>query len=396
LGSRQKKLGQRLSADADFRAGFRHRSNALEGLTMMRRWWLFLCTGFGMLWSIAALSQGSVPRSNPGLAFDGTVSVMTYNVKGAPWPVTRGRGRDLRAIGERLRRLRLAGRNPHIAILQEAFSADAHAIARHAGYEYVATGPSASDRTPYSLSEADARFVGGRRWLSGERFGKLFDSGLLILSDYPITRTTRIAYPAFACAGFDCMANKGALLATIEISGAPAPVDIVATHLNSRRSAHVADARSLYAYERQVTLLSQFIRANRDPDHPLIVAGDFNVGRAPARGAALSTASGRWGDSAPVVEALNAIATNDAASRQVLSQDATAAIQRNTDFEFVAAGRRARLVPQDVSVPFGIEPSGQMLSDHIGYAITFRLASTFVDATTQDSVRRPPASVPAP
>jgi endonuclease/exonuclease/phosphatase family metal-dependent hydrolase len=373
--------------DTVFRAGVRHRSNAVEERMMVRRWCLFLCASFGTLWSIAAPGQSAGAEQNP--PFDGALSVMTYNVKGAPWPVTSGRGRDLRAIAERLGQLRHVGRNPQIAILQEAFSADARAIARRAGYRYVAAGPSSEQRTTYPVSEADARFLAGRHMWRGERFGKLFDSGLLILSDFPITRTSRIAYPAFACAGFDCMANKGALLATIEIPGAPAPVDIVATHLNSRRSAHVADGRSLYAYERQIDLLSAFIQANRDPNHPLIVAGDFNVGAASTRGTALYAAVARWGGGEAPVGALATVAANDEAGRQVLGQDAIAAIHRNTDFEFVAAGRRAELTPRDVNVPFGVEPSGRMLSDHIGYAITFRLAPIPLDtgATGAGSLR---------
>lgn len=295
-----------------------------------------------------------------------TLSVMTYNVKGAPWPITHGRARDLRAIGSRLRELRAADRQPHVVLLQEAFSGDARAIATRAGYPFVIAGPGPGDRSASPASAADAHFLAGRSLWHGERSGKLFGSGLLLLSDYPVTRVRRLAFPAFACAGFDCLANKGALLATIELPGGP-EVDIVATHLNSRHSAHVADDRSLYAYQRQATLLSDFILANRDPDHPLIVAGDFNVGAAPARGQALSSLSRGWGGGAPVVEALNAVAADGAP----VGADTAAAVRRNTDFEFVAAGRQDDLVPLDVQVTFGHEPSGTMLSDHLGYSVTF-------------------------
>ncbi len=158
------------------------------------------------------------------------------------------------------------------------------------------------------------------------------------------------------------------MLATVEIPGA-APVDVVATHLNSRHSAHVADARSLYAYQRQVALLSGFILANRNPDHPLIVAGDFNVGAAAARGRALSALVPGWGGGTPVVEALGVVSAETGQP----GDDVDAAVRRNTDFEFIAAGRSARLVPLSVQIPFGREPSGRMLSDHIGYAVTFAL-----------------------
>jgi endonuclease/exonuclease/phosphatase family metal-dependent hydrolase len=316
----------------------------------------------------ALLGAPATAQSVGPLPFDGSLSVMTYNVKGAPWPITRGRGPDLRAIGDRLRQLRAEGRQPHIVLLQEAFSGDARAIASRAGYRFVAAGPGPGDRSASPASGADAQFLAGRSLWRGELSGTLFGSGLLLLSDYPITQVRRFAFPAFACAGFDCLANKGALLATVTMPGAT-PVDIVATHLNSRHSARVADARSLYAYRRQVTLLSDFIRTNRDPGHPLIVAGDFNVGAAPARDQALAALVPSWADGAPVVEALGAVA----AANRHLGQDAEAAVHRNTDFEFVAGGRSAELIPLEVLVPFGREPTGHMLSDHIGYAITFGL-----------------------
>jgi endonuclease/exonuclease/phosphatase family metal-dependent hydrolase len=322
-----------------------------------------------MLLALASLGWSpAASQSTPPADFRDALSVMTYNVKGEPWPVTHGRGRDLRVIGDRLLQLRTEGHQPQIVLLQEAFSGDARAIARRAGYRFVIAGPGPDERTPSAASEADTHFLAGRSLWHGELSGKLFGSGLLLLSDYPVTQVRRLAFPAFACAGFDCLANKGALLATIELPGAMA-VDIVATHLNSRHSAHVADARSLYAYRRQVTLLSDFITANRNPEHPLIVAGDFNVGAAPERGRALSALVPDWGEGTPVVEALGVASAGSGAA----AGDALAAVRRNTDFEFIAAGRSAELVPVNVRVPFGREPDGHMLSDHIGYTVSFAL-----------------------
>jgi endonuclease/exonuclease/phosphatase family metal-dependent hydrolase len=363
--------------------------NAVSNRTRLRRtnmagWRNLLLAALGALASTAAAAQSA----GPAPAFDGALSVMTYNVKGAPWPVTHGRGHDLRAIGDRLRQLRTEGRNPHIVLLQEAFSADARAIARRAGYRFVVRGPGAGERTPEPASAPDAAFLASRSFFHGERSGKLFDSGLLLLSDFPVTGVHRLSYPDFACAGLDCMANKGALLATVEIPGAPAPVDIVTTHLNSRHHARVADSRSLYAYSRQVALLAQFIAANRDPSHPLIVAGDFNVGRAPARGSALEASLPAWGANVPVAEALAVVGRGGQAP---LTADAEAVVRRNTDFEFFVPGQLAALTPRAIDVPFGREATGGMLSDHLGYTITFGLAPRPLDIAALD----PPASAPA-
>jgi len=357
-------------------------------MMMMASWRNLLLATLGALASTAAAAQAA----GPAPAFDGAFSVMTYNVKGAPWPVTHGRGRDLRAIGDRLRQLRTEGRNPHIVLLQEAFSADARAIARRAGYRFVVRGPGAGERTPEPASAPDAAFLAARSFFHGERSGKFFDSGLLLLSDFPVTNVHRLSYPAFACAGIDCMANKGALLATVEIPGAPAPVDIVTTHLNSRHHARVTDSRSLYAYSRQVALLAQFIAANHDPSHPLIVGGDFNVGRAPARGSALEASLSAWGANAPVAEALAAVTGGRGAQQEALPPDAAAVVRRNTDFEFFVPGRLAALTPRAIDVPFGREARGGMLSDHLGYTITFGLAPRPLAIAALDRPAVPPAA----
>lgn len=342
-------------------------------------------TGKRLAWALSLGLFGAVASQNAMAgrasasvltpAYAGSISVMTYNVKGGPWPIAHHRGPDLAAIGDRLAQLRADGRNPHVVLLQEAFSGQARSIARRGGYSVVVEGPAASDRTKEAISVEDTKFLAGGRPWHGEGLGKMFDSGVMVLSDYPVTNIRRIAYPKFACAGLDCMANKGAVLVTIDVPGAVSPVDVVATHLNSRHSSRVRDDRSLYAYQRQVALLSAFIAANRNPDHPLIVAGDFNVGRAPLRGAALNASLPLWSGGAPVTEALHSIVADEHARGAASEPGVDAVLARNTDFEFTIAGRRAALVPMDTSVSFGREPSGRMLSDHIGYSVTFGIAS---------------------
>ena len=62
------------------------------------------------------------------------------------------------------------------------------------------------------------------------------DSGLAIFSDYPILDTRRMVFPAGLCAGYDCLAAKGAMTARIAVPGVEQPVEIVTTHLNSAKS----------------------------------------------------------------------------------------------------------------------------------------------------------------
>jgi endonuclease/exonuclease/phosphatase family metal-dependent hydrolase len=302
--------------------------------------------------------------------FDGTLSVLTYNVKGSAWPIAWGRPAALRQIAARLQDLRRHSRNPQIVVLQEAFSDDAQAIGREAGYRFVIDGPGAADVGEAPMTEEDRRFLESASWWHGETEGPMVGSGLQILSDYPILRVRRLAFPAFACAGYDCLANKGALLVTVRPPGAASPVDIVTTHLNSRHSSGVGDERSLYAYQRQVALLTAFVNRWHDPARPLIAAGDFNVGAAVPRWRALRAQLAAWRGIDPIRDALHEVARG----RTAVPRDVAAVMRHATDWEFFASGTHARLNAIAIRVPFGPDAAGNMLSDHIGYVSSFRLA----------------------
>ncbi len=306
--------------------------------------------------------------------FDGTLSVLTYNVEGAPWPFALDRPPAFARISERLRLMRRSGTNPQIVVLQEAFTAQARAIGRDAGYRYVVRGPSEADVPAVSPGAGDGAFAAAASWWRGETEGRLVDSGLMLFSDYPIVRVRRMAYPDFACAGYDCLASKGALLVTVRIPGALTPVDIVTTHLNCRQHSGVSDERSLYAYRREAELLSAFINHWHDPIYPIIVAGDFNAGRAQPRWAALRQAIASWRGGAPFRDAISEVVRDRTARGAPLAPDIHAILRRAEDWQFFAPGRDSALAAQAVRVPFGHEPDGSQLSDHIGYAALYRLS----------------------
>src|SRR4051812_39302953 len=93
----------------------------------------------GSLFCVA--SACGVPREAPMFVanarpFDGTLSLLTYNIEGAPWPFAWNRPAAFVRIADRLRMLRRSGRNPQIVVLQEAFSEGARAIGRETGYRY--------------------------------------------------------------------------------------------------------------------------------------------------------------------------------------------------------------------------------------------------------------------
>lgn len=341
----------------------------LRGASLMRR--ALVVSLLSLSFLVLAPRGGSAAELLPAAAASGEpLSVLTYNVHGLPWPIVESRSDELAAIGQRLAMLRREGRQPSVVVLQEAFTADAARIGAHGGYRYAATGPSADERDPISIAP-DPAFAAGASALKGETEGKWEGSGLRIFSDFPIVAVRRMAFPPQVCAGYDCLANKGALLVTIDVPG-KGPVQMAATHLNSHASSGVPDARSIIAYRAQVALLDNFLRGAVDPARPLIVAGDFNVGVAPGRWDALRPRAAAWGalGGGQGGEGLRACI---AAGRVDRSDEAAFIVRRARDFEFFSSGTQTPLTPERADVTFGRDPDGRALSDHLGFSVTYRL-----------------------
>jgi endonuclease/exonuclease/phosphatase family metal-dependent hydrolase len=314
--------------------------------------------------------SGAGPDDRSGL------SVMTYNVKGLPWPLALGREADLARIGERLAAYRRAGRQPAVVVLQEAFTDSAKRIGRAAGYRYVAAGPERDEVTAARRDPSHQAFLRAGSMLAGEGIGKQTDSGLLILSDHPILGVKRVAFPAHACAGFDCLANKGMVMALVRVPGMDRPVAIITAHLNARKASGVAIDRANQAYRWQVETLDGFIREARVLGVPVILAGDLNVGRTAPRRELMRSYAARWiggpdGDRG----ALDACVTGAVECDVARPDDARRALRHNKDWQLAIPGGGVALRPHGVDVPFGREPGGQMLSDHAGYVVRYRVAA---------------------
>lgn len=204
-----------------------------------------------------ALDTGSAPAA---IVQSAEISVLTYNIKGLPWPIASGRGEAIREIGRELAEMRREGRQPDVVLIQEGFRSEVEELVRVSGYRFWARGP--------------ARHEG----LVG---GKLTSSGLHVLSDDPIIDVRTVPYRH--CAGWDCLANKGAMLVRLAPEGLPTPIDVVNTHMNARTAAKAPPAETLAAHNGQTRELLGFIKANRTQGAPMVVGGDFNVKNAPQR-----------------------------------------------------------------------------------------------------------------
>lgn len=303
----------------------------------------------------------------------GPVSILTYNVKGLPWPVATGRASAFERIEQRLIGLRAVGKQPHVVVLQEAFTERAKQIGVRSGYPFRANGPAAGDMATNDARDEGADFLGNASALKGETQGKWLDSGLMIFSDYPIITVKRAAFPKAGCAGFDCLANKGILMVELRVPGQDVPVTVVTTHLNSKKGSGVSQGRSLEAYRRQVAAISSFMRTYRNPDSPFILAGDLNAS-SPARRQVLTDARlAAEASSRPLQSrsGLDAILFEGAFASQ-LAPEANYISKRGRDWQFFGDGQNASVRPSNLQIPFGKEADGSMLSDHLGFSISYR------------------------
>lgn len=320
-----------------------------------------------------------------------TLSVMTYNIEGLPFPLRMGRNAAAHRIADRLKEMRAAGQQPHVVVLQEAFGDAQRSIGREAGYKYVAFGPSRDLANTEPMSAEDKQFAAGAELMKGERAGKWMGSGLAILSDYPIVSVARAAFPAYACAGFDCLANKGVMMATVAVPGVAQPIAVIATHLNSKNASGVAKGRWTYAFARQVQTMGSFLKANLAPDIPYVVAGDLNIGRSPLRSATFASMLAALPRAAAGGLVRTALATCLGGTDEGCTVGSPVELRKsfvhNKDWQAYADGGATRVGVLAVDAPFGHDAKGRMLSDHIGYTAFYRLAAAAPAGATVTALR---------
>lgn len=301
----------------------------------------------------------STPAADAGGLGAAELSVLTYNIRGLPWPIATGRGNALREIGRELAALRRAGRQPDVVLIQEGFRDEVATLFAESGYKYWAQGPGRADRTAF-----DGAILGARDLFRGEGVGKLMGGGLHVLSDAPIVDVRRAAYNN--CAGFDCLANKGAMLVRLAPAGLPTTIDVVNTHMNARKASAAPRSRTLPAHNGQVRELSAFLHAHREPGTPLVVGGDFNIRNSPTRYYfdALERPYTVVSEFCSQPESGCGDGSADATSEPWL---------RTQDLQAFSPGA-LRVRPIRSETLFGAEDPKRRLSDHDGYLVRYQLS----------------------
>lgn len=293
-----------------------------------------------------------------------TLSVLTYNIEGLGWPARSGRGPSLRAIGNRLAALRAQGLAPDVILFQEMFSGAAKQAVAATGYSAIVTGPRRTTRARGVTKET----LPGRSHIKRGEIGlHITGSGLAIASRYPIVHVDMHAYGRRSCAGIDCLANKGVVLARIAMPGVPTPIDIYDTHMNSRGASRAPHRRNLAAHDRQSLEASAFIDRSHDDAFPLIFGGDFNMRHSEPRWENFSRYQS--------LHLVHRACADTASGCDVrMSWDGDEPWMNTQDLQFFWPGDHVSIRPIRVEAMFDGGPSGPELSDHDGFLVTYQLS----------------------
>ncbi len=354
---------------------------------VMRRWLLLLLI-IGLLGGCATRQmEPPLPQQNvvrpPQVNIDNisgehsiTVDVLIYNVAALPWPILANRTRALRLIGAELAEMRKLNIEPDIVLIQEGFRRTIKYMIADSGYPNWVRGPKTGDKMPKFSPRAPEAFKHERKFWKGERLGKIMDSGLYILSNWPILTKQTQPFYRYECAGFDCGSNKGILGAAIEVPNMPGYLQLFTTHMNARGSTGVSEQRSLQAHNLQIDHLDEYIDTHWSSDHPLIFGGDFNMKEARER---LDYASGRILKPYDIVQHYCTVIDLECEVR--MSYDSDEPWLDTNDLQGWASGSQVKVKAIMVEALFD-EPHPQApkikgtrnLSDHDGLLVRYRLS----------------------
>lgn len=293
------------------------------------------------------------------------LSVLTYNIEGLAWPARSGRATHLREIGERLAAMRQAGGAPDVVLFQEMFSGAAKKAVAATGYRSIVHGPLRTDKAP----PASARhpLPGNSKVKRGEIGIHLQGGGLAIATDYPIIGVRTRPYGKRSCAGLDCLANKGIVLARVAIPGVPGAIDIYDTHMNSRGASKAPAERNLAAHKRQSLQASEFMSETSDDANPLILGGDFNMRHSEARFDTFTRYQ--------PLQLVHEVCIDPASGCGVrMSWDGDEPWMDTQDLQLFWPGEAVSIRPTRVEAMFDGGESGPELSDHDGFLVTYELS----------------------
>lgn len=313
--------------------------------------------------TLACHAATPAPVTAEGQTRSMILKVLTYNIEGLGFPARKGRGPDLAQIGSRLSAMRAAGTGPDIILFQEMFSGAAKKAVAATGYPAITPGPTISTRPQGSTTD---KLPGRAKIKRGEVGIRFQGSGLAIASLYPVIASDVRAFGAKSCAGLDCLANKGIVLARVFIPGLPTPIDFYNTHMNARVASRASETRNRAAHDRQALEASEFIDSTHNDNYPVIFGGDFNMRKSEPRWENFSRYQ--------AMTLVHRVCNDPAFGCEVkMSWDGDAPWMDTQDLQFYYGGSPVTVRPIRVEAMFDGSPDSPQLSDHDGYMVTYRL-----------------------
>ena len=334
---------------------------------------------------VARIPEVTIDESTDTASME--ISVLIYNVCGLPWPIARGKkSRDiddkgnripidgkrssaLKKIGDMLGEFRSHGTEPDIIMLQEAFISQSAEIPKRGGYPNWVLGPGTRDLGAKYSERASEEFIAERSALKGEKSVKMQSSGLLLASNFPIVELFNHPFNQWECGGLDCLANKGVLMAELEVPGLPDHLMLATTHFNSRGASRVSEERSLTAHNLQVDEANEFIESVVTEPLPIIWGGDVNMRHADDR---IEYFVERSGGNFNEVSSFCVDPANDCEVR--IQWESDTPWYETQDLQGWVSGQRVSVVPIRVEAAFDEPREGIMPSDHNGLLVHYRLS----------------------
>jgi endonuclease/exonuclease/phosphatase family metal-dependent hydrolase len=283
---------------------------------------------------------------------------MTYNVEGLPEPARFNRSAKLAEIRKRINEMMATKSAPDILVVQEMFSDDAIAKLKALAYPNFIYGPTKADVGGAAMSAV--RLAG----LSPPPV-KLQPSGVAIFSRYPINFRRKRAFGLLTCAGIDCLANKGGLLAQISIPGVPVPLYVATTHMNAQDVSKAPERMHLAAHQQQTRELAALLETS-DATGPLIIAGDFNMRSAPKRYQTFKRLI-------PYPTAHHYCQRHRDQCRSQIPLDQPDPWLTTQDLQFFRDGSAVGIQPEALELRFRTDVARESLSDHSAQLVRWRL-----------------------
>lgn len=297
----------------------------------------FSSAAVGLLLCVLLAVLGFAPEA---VAFKQTgprsvqIHVLSYNIRGLPAAINpqydTARYGD---IGRELQRRKQAGTAPDIVLLQESFDAKTADLRVEAKYPYVAQGPASQ---------------------------KLLNSGLFILSNFPIQAKSTILYGDADCGTWDCFAAKGAQAVRVQIPGVPYPLTLINTHTQSGKS--YEKARSV-----QLKDLAQYVRDVFPTNVGAILGGDLNTRPAQATFGQFEKDTGLTSVGRVCLSEKSDCSVANGTDRKMI-------LENSVDHFFISPGTVLHVKPLKVGRTFSQAVRGRVLSDHLGYEAIYELS----------------------